>query len=466
MLNVIWLALLVVSVVLAGFTGKLPQLTTGAFATAKDAVMEIALPLVGLMAIWLGIMKLAEQAGLVQLMARALRPILRRLFPDVPPDHPAMGSMLMNISANMFGLGNAATPLGLRAMNDLEKLNPRPGVATNAMCTFLAINTSSVQLVPTTAIAILAISGSRNPTAIVSTAFFATSIACISGVAMAKFLEKLRAFRLPPISEPAENSGMAISENADAENSVALEKIVVHPFSKKAKWLLAFFGFLFAAMFALLAFPDWINASLTAIHQHFAAFPAWKVSPLAKDMADKNALLRSLNAVSILAVPFLLSFFPLYAHLRGVKVYEQFTEGAKEAFEVAKRIIPFLVAMLVGIRMFKEAGGIDLISKLLRAPLTAIHFPVDLLPMVLMRPLSGSATLGIFTELVQRLGPDNPISLTAATIFGSTETTFYVLAVYFGAVAIRKTRHAVLAGLTADTVGVIASLVICHYMFG
>src|SRR5437762_8444575 len=162
--------------------------------------MKIALPLVGIMAIWLGIMRLAERAGLVQLIARALRPVMRRLFPDVPPEHPAMGSMVMNMAANMLGLGNAATPLGLRAMADLEKLNPRPGVATNAMCTFLAINTASIQLVPTTAIALLAVAGSKNPTAIVVTAFLATCCAACSGVVSAKVLERLPMFRLAPVS--------------------------------------------------------------------------------------------------------------------------------------------------------------------------------------------------------------------------------------------------------------------------
>src|SRR3954447_23895785 len=159
MLNWIWLAFLLIAVLVGGFTGKLPELTKGAFETAETAVMKIALPLVGLMAIWLGIMRLAERSGLVQIIARALQPLMRRLFPEVPPEHPAMGAMVMNMAANMLGLGNAATPLGLRAMVYLEKLNPRPGTATNAMCTFLAINTASIQLIPTTAIGLLAIAG-------------------------------------------------------------------------------------------------------------------------------------------------------------------------------------------------------------------------------------------------------------------------------------------------------------------
>jgi len=174
MLNYIWLALIVLAVVLGGLEGRLDAVTDAAFDAAKTAVMTIALPLIGITALWLGIMRLAEKAGLIVALARRLRPVLRRLFPDVPQEHPAMGSILMNLAANMIGLTNAATPLGLRAMTDLEKLNPRPGTATNAMCTFLALNTSSVQLLPTTAIGIMAAAGSTNPTAIVGTALIAT----------------------------------------------------------------------------------------------------------------------------------------------------------------------------------------------------------------------------------------------------------------------------------------------------
>ena len=196
MLNYVWLAFLVVAVLVAGFTGKLPELTSGAFEGAEKAVMNVALPLLGIWAIWLGMMKLAERAGLVQALARALRPIMRLLFPDVPQDHPAVGAMVMNMAANMLGLGNAATPLGLRAMRLLESLNPRPGVATNAMCTFLALNTASIQLLPLTAIGILVTAGAKSPTSIVITAFLATVCAATAGVVTAKALEGLRWFRL------------------------------------------------------------------------------------------------------------------------------------------------------------------------------------------------------------------------------------------------------------------------------
>ena len=187
---------------------------------------------------------------------------------------------------------------------------------------------------------------------------------------------------------------------------------------------------------------------------------------MAPDTAAQNIFVRSVNALSILAIPFLLSFFPLYAAVRGVKVYEEFVEGAKEGFGVILKIIPFLVTMLVAIGMFKGAGGIDLLSRALSPILSPLDFPPDLLPLALMRPLSGSATLALLTDIVHRLGPDNVVSLTAATIYGSTETTFYVGAVYFGAVGVKQTRHAIPAGLLADLTGVIASVMICRAVLG
>jgi len=199
MLNYIWLGLVVLAVIIGGCNDRLKEVTEKCLENAEFAVMRTALPLVGIMALWLGIMRLAERAGLVTLLARALRPIMRWLFPEVPPEHPAMGSMLMNMAASMLGLANAATPLGLRAMKDLESLNPRPGVATNAMCTFLAINTSSIQLIPVTAIAILAANKSNNPSSIVGTSILAGMCSLLAAVTAAKFLERLPVFRMAQI---------------------------------------------------------------------------------------------------------------------------------------------------------------------------------------------------------------------------------------------------------------------------
>jgi len=203
MLNYLWLAMVVGAVLLAGWTGRLESVTSHALEMARVAVLEVALPLVGLMALWLGMMRLAERAGLMRALASALRPVLRRLFPDVPADHPAMGAMVLNLAANMLGLGNAATPLGLRAMRELDRLNPFPGTATNAMCTFLALNTGSVQLVPVTAMAVLAAQQAREPTAIVGTALLATLCSAVTAVTSAKLLERLRWFRLPAVAPAA-----------------------------------------------------------------------------------------------------------------------------------------------------------------------------------------------------------------------------------------------------------------------
>jgi len=450
-LNYIWLALVILAVAIGGWNNRLGDVTAGAFDGAKTAV-TIALGLIGIMALWLGVMRLAERAGLIQQIARGLRPVMRRLFPDVPPEHPAMGSMLMNMAANMLGLGNAATPLGLRAMRDLERLNPRPGVASNAMCTFLAINTASVQLIPATAIALLASAGSTRPTAIVGTALLATLCAATVAITSAKILEKLPYFRLPPFGAEVDDSGRdeATPEPAtgiidpgysDTDNVIAVEP---RGWKRILPFLLTLF---FLGLFVRLVFPNWFG---------FSADP---------NAATQNAFVRSVNTLSILAIPFLLSFFPVYAATRGIKVYEEFVEGAKEGFGVILKIIPFLVTMLVAISMFKGAGGIDLLTRLLTPVLTPLQFPPDLLPLALMRPLSGSATLAILTDIIHRLGPDNIVSLMAATIYGSTETTFYVAAVYFGSVAVKQTRHAIPAGLLGDLAGVIASVIICRAVF-
>jgi spore maturation protein SpmA len=446
-LNYIWLGLVLAAVVIGGVNDSLKDVVSKTFEMAGYAVMNTALPLVGIMALWLGVMRVAERAGLVTLLARGLRPVLTRLFPDVPPEHPAMGSMLMNLAANMLGLGNAATPLGLRAMKDLESLNPRPGTATNAMCTLLALNTSSVQLIPATAIAILAANGSSNPTAIVATSLIATICAAISAVAMAKFLERLALFRLAPADAP-QSKTQETAAKEPAGKPLVVEASSLQPMPWWGAMLLAVFGLFFVWLFLRLAFPATMGL------------------PVASDVARQTVFARIMDAGSRLSIPFLLSAFPLYAALRRVKVYEEFVDGAKEGFEVAIRIIPYLVAILVAIGMFRASGGLDLLGRALGPAMDLVHFPKDLLPLVLMRPLSGSGSLGIFAELVKQFGADSLIARTGGTIYGSTETTFYVLAVYFGSVGIKRTRHALLAGLTADLVGVVVSVVVCKLVFG
>jgi spore maturation protein SpmA len=444
-LNYIWLALVVCAVVIGGWNDRLKEVTGGALDGAKTAV-TIALGLIGIMALWLGIMRLAERAGVVQRIARGLRPLMQRLFPDVPHNHPAMGSMVMNMAANMLGLGNAATPLGLRAMRDLETLNPHPGIATNAMCTFLAINTSSVQLIPTTAIAILAASGSTRPTAIVGTAFMATLCAATVAIISAKFFERLTIF------QPKRGPGQSFDESPRSARRSTTQIHEEIPIEQEPPRRLSALGLISVVLLSVFFFALFLRI----------VSPGLFNLPVPPEIASQHVFVRSVNALSILAIPFVLSFFPIYAAARGLKVYEEFVEGAKEGFGVILKIIPFLVTMLVAIGMFKGAGGIDLLTRALSPILTPLQFPPDLVPLALMRPLSGSATLALLTDIVHRLGPENIVSLMAATIYGSTETTFYVVAVYFGAVGIKQTRHAIPAGLLADLTGVIASVIICR----
>ena len=455
MLNWIWLGLVVLSVLLGAASGQLGEVTAAAFDACKTAVVTLALPLAGIMALWLGVMRLAEQSGLVGLLAGALRPIMRWLFPDVPVSHPAMGSMVMNMAANMLGLANAATPLGLRAMQDLEKLNPRPGVASNAMCTFLAINTSSIQLIPATTVGILSAAGAANPTSIIGTAFMATICSTAAGIIAVKSLEKLPHFTLPKV-ERAKDEPAVSQEGAPEEGHAA-------PLGATWKTLVVLGLCVFAALFVTMAFFPAAFESLANSVRRFLSVAAPFAFP--PEWSGKHWLARSVEAISLLAIPFILTMFPLYAAAKRVPVYEEFVEGAKEGFQVAIRIIPFLVAILVAVGMFRAAGGVDLLARLLSPIFEPLRFPPELLPLVLMRPLSGSGSNGIFAELVKAHGPDSLIAKMGATVMGSTETTFYVIAVYFGSVAIRRTRHAVPAGLIADLAGVIASVIICNLVF-
>ncbi len=436
MLNWIWLLLLVGGALLAGFTGRFPTAIQGAFDAAGQSV-QLAIGLAGIMTLWLGLMRIAEASGLVRIIARALRPVLVRLFPDVPPDHPAMGSMVMNLAANALGLANAATPLGLRAMRDLEKLNQVPGTATDAMCTFLALNTGSVQLLPISAIAVLAAEGSRTPTVIVGTTLLATACSSLAGLIAVKFMARLPMFRIRVVPGPAPvGSGVVDSVPEDP---------IVAQVPRPARWT-------WPAMAGLLGCFVWFAFRLMQ-----AEVPAGAV--------QEATWIRLLNSLSLLSVPLLLAGFPLYAAGCRVPVYEEFIEGAREGFQTSIRIIPYLVAMLMAIGFLRGAGGIDVMARALAVPMSWVGYPVELLPMTLLRPLTGSGTMAALVDLVKAHGPDSLLARSAGTLFGSTETTFYVVAVYFGAVSIRKTRHAVWAGLIADAVGALAAVYLCRAVF-
>jgi len=442
MLNWIWLLLMVCASVVAGWSMRLPAALDGALAGARQSV-DLALGLVGIMCLWLGLMRLAERSGLVVVLARLLRPVLQRLFPDVPPDHPAMGSMVLNIGANMLGVSNAATPLGLRAMRDLETLNRRPGTATDAMCTFLAINTGSVQLIPVTAIALLAANGARNPASLVGTTLLATACSSVAGLTVLKLLGRLPVFRLePPVpggdpAQPSQPTPTAPGEPPwDAHNVQPLR------------------GWAVLALLALVASFAWFTWQQAA-----ATDPGGGLS-------HASAWVRALQSASMASIPFLLAALPLYAAGRGLRVHEEFVIGAREGFDTAIRIIPYLAAMLVAIGFFRGSGAIDHVSRALATPLGWIGFPPELLPMALLRPLTSSGTLALYGDLVKAHGADSYLAMAAGTLFGSTETTFYVLAVYFGSVGIRRTRHALWAGLAADAAGALAAAWICRAFMG
>jgi spore maturation protein SpmA len=447
MLNYIWLGLIGVGVLVGGFTGRMKAVVDGAVEGAGAAV-TLVLGLIGLMALWLGVMRLAEKAGLVAALARWLRPVLCWLFPEVPAGHPAMGSIVMNLAANMLGLTNAATPLGLRAMQDLETLNPKPGTATNAMCTFLAINTSSVQLIPMTAVAVLAAAGSRHPSAIIGTALLATCCSTAAGIVAVRTFARLPLFR-------EERPGRGQAEAARPAPGAARPALAGEGQGPPARPLSAWHWCVLAAFLGAFVW-FFLGLSLPAQFGLGAASPA----------AEGNVVVRAVNAISLLAIPFLVAFFPLYAAMRGIPVYEEFVEGAKEGFHVGVRIIPYLVAMLVAIGMFRGAGGLDLLARFSKPALDLLHFPAELLPMALVRPLTGSGSLAMFSDLVRQFGPDHLFARMAGTIFGSTETTFYVVVVYFGSVGIQRTRQAIPAGLVADAVGVVASVAVCRWIFG
>ncbi|MBD3387256.1 hypothetical protein GF407_20290 [candidate division KSB1 bacterium] len=419
-MNYVWLFLVLVAVIIGAISGQIKEVTEAAFDTASSAV-EIALSLIGIMTLWLGIMKIAEDAGLIKLLARAIRPVSNFLFPSIPKDHPAIGAIVLNLSANWLGLGNAATPMGIKAMEHLQTLNEKKDTATDAMIMFLALNTASITLIPMTIIAVRTGLGSGQPTAIIGTTIFSSVTATITAITVVKLIQAFSRKRQP--------AGIAEDEKRD------------YSFLLRAG--------IYAAIFALLLF---VLIRLNVFQFIATYFP--------------GAFFRqAINAVSIWAIPVLLFLIPLIGIIKKVKIYEVFVDGAKEGFQVAVRIIPFLVAILVAIGMFRASGAMELFVMLV-SPLTElIGMPAEILPAAIMRPLSGSGALGIITELLKTHGPDSFIGNLASTLYGCTETTFYVIAVYFGAVQVKNIRYAIPAGLIADLAGVLAALFICRQIF-
>jgi spore maturation protein SpmA len=414
MMNYVWLFLVAIAILVAFITGNVKEITDAAFEYAETSV-NIAFSLIGIMALWLGIMKIAEEAGLIRLLARAIRPVSRFLFPQIPSDHPAIGAIVMNLSANWLGLGNAATPMGIKAMEHLQELNEDKDTASNAMIMFLALNTASITLIPMTVIGIRAGLGSQNPAAIIGTTIFASTMATITAITMVKLFSA--------IETTTEGFGSFVSEN--------LKGILV-----------------FLALVAFIL-TFWLSG----------------LASIVTSILPENLFNVVISTLSKYAIPVVLLIIPVIGLIKKVKVYETFVEGAKEGFQVAIRIIPYLVAILVAIGMLRASGAMEAFVTLLTPLTKLIGMPAEILPAAIMRPLSGSGALGVITELIKTHGPDSFIGQLASTIYGSTETTFYVIAVYFGAVNVKKIRYAIPAGLVADIAGILAAVFICRLMF-
>ncbi len=412
-LNAIWVAFILVGFAVAlvklfqGDVLVFSKILTGLFDTAKTG-FDISLGLVGVMSLWLGIMKIGERAGMIALFARALDPLFRRVFPDIPRGHPAAGSMVMNFSANMLGLDNAATPLGLKAMKELQEINPDKAVASNPMIMFLVLNTAGVTLIPTSVIAIRqSMAASQglagfNAADIFLPTLIATFVSFCAGLIVVARLQRLSLLNAP----------MAV-------------------------FFLGFGGLM-------------------------AGLYAWLSGLPADEMARTIGLVGSLVIVGLIAL------FVAVGALRRINVYEAFVDGAKDGFQVAITIIPYLIAILVAISVFRTTGGMAYLVNAIGSAVAALGLPTEwvaALPVGLMRPLSGSGARGLMVDVMTTYGVASFQGTLACIIQGSTETTFYVLAVYFGSVNIKNTRYALACGLFADLVALVAAVLIAYAFF-
>uniref|UniRef100_UPI003FF05F73 nucleoside recognition domain-containing protein n=1 Tax=Prevotella sp. TaxID=59823 RepID=UPI003FF05F73 len=407
-LNYIWIsffviafAIGVVKLVLMGDTGVFPAMIDSTFASSKTA-FEISLGLTGVLSLWLGIMKIGERGGVVDALSRLLSPVFTRLFPDIPKGHPATGSIFMNIAANMLGLDNAATPLGLRAMEQLQGLNPRKDTATNPMIMFLVLNTSGLTIIPVSILVYRAQMGAGQPTDVFIPILLATFFSTLAGIVATSIYQRINLLN---------------------------------------RTLLLTLGGMCVAVAAVI----------------------WGFGQMDKDRMN----LVSTSVANILLMTIILAFI-LAGVRRRVNVYDAFIEGAKEGFTTAVRIIPYLVAILVGIGVFRASGAMDMIVGGVRWAVEACGGNSDFvgaLPTALMKPLSGSGARGMMVDAMATYGPDSFVGRLSCIFQGSTDTTFYILAVYFGSVGIRYTRHAVACGLLADLAGVVAAIGVCYMFF-
>lgn len=407
-LNYIWIsffviafAIGVVKLVLMGDTSVFPAMIDSTFASSKTA-FEISLGLTGVLSLWLGIMKIGERGGVVDALSRLLSPVFTRLFPDIPKGHPATGSIFMNIAANMLGLDNAATPLGLRAMEQLQGLNPRKDTATNPMIMFLVLNTSGLTIIPVSILVYRAQMGAGQPTDVFIPILLATFFSTLAGIVATSIYQRINLLN---------------------------------------RTLLLTLGGMCVAVAAVI----------------------WGFGQMDKDRMN----LVSTSVANILLMTIIVAFI-LAGMRRRVNVYDAFIEGAKEGFTTAVRIIPYLVALLVGIGVFRASGAMDMIVGGVRWAVEACGGNSDFvgaLPTALMKPLSGSGARGMMVDAMATYGPDSFVGRLSCIFQGSTDTTFYILAVYFGSVGIRYTRHAVACGLLADLAGVVAAIGVCYMFF-
>ncbi len=503
-MNWIFFGLIVVAVVTAAFTGRVPLVTSESIRAAKSAV-ELAIGLVGQMALWLGFMGILREAGLMRSIARLLEPIMKRLFPQVPPEHPAMGAMIMNFAANILGLGNAATPFGLKAMHELDKLNPRKGVATDAMALFLVINTSGLAVLPLGVVAVRASMGSRDPAGIVVPSIIGTFISTMLGIAIVKILERRRAFAperyaLEGGAAPGDGKLPDQAALAEAEKAAAPREPANLPRKVAIVAVLGLVAFA-AGRYAVRTCDSDATCGAGQVCRAGSCLPAadpcasvtacpagqvcregkCQVVPCGPTRpcqgnevcraegcspAEESMLQVARTWMSDWLLPLLMVGIVLFGMGRRVRVYEAFVAAAKEGFQIAVVIIPYLVAILVTIGMLRASGAMEAFTSAIGPALETIGFPAAAVPMALIRPLSGTGALGVMIETMQAHGPDSFVGYLVSLINGSSETTFYVLAVYFGAVQVRAVRHTLPACLLSDFVGLCLTVLLAHLFFG
>lgn len=408
-LNYIWIGFFLIAFVAGliqliffGNVDVFPEMVNSTFEGAKTG-FEISLGLTGVLTLWLGLMKIGEKGGVVGVFSRLVGPFFSRLFPGLPKDHPAFGPMMMNISANMLGLDNAATPMGLKAMEDLQRTNPEKETASNAMIMFLVLNTSGLTIIPISVMVYRAQLGAANPSDIFLPILLATFFSTIVGLLVVAAYQKIN----------------------------LLDRVV-------------------------LAYLGGITVFVAGIIYFFSTLEQEQITLI-------STIASNLILFSVIIL------FILLALRKKVNIYESFIEGAKEGFQIAVKIIPFLVAILVAIGVFRASGSMDLLVDGIRWILASLGIDtafVEALPTALMKPLSGSGARGMMVDAMDTFGADSFVGRVASTVQGATDTTFYIIAVYFGSVGIKNTRYAVSAGLLADFAGIIAAILLAYLFFG